>query len=985
MDAPARTVPRSPIDYPAARAAHLAAALRRRVRGEVRFDAGSRALYATDASNYRQVPIGVVLPCDVDDLVEAVAVCREHEAPLFTRGGGTSLAGQCCNAAVVIDASRHLNRILELDPESRSALVEPGCVLDDLRDAAEAHHLTFGPDPSTHDHCTLGGMIGNNSCGVHSVMAGRTADNVEALEVLTYDGERLWVGACDETELAKRVSAGGRQGQIYRDLRDLRKRYADLIRSRYPRIPRRVSGYNLDELLPENGFHVARALVGSESTCVTVLRARLRLVPSPPARVLLLLGYPDVFAAAAAVPDLLEAGPVGLEGIDEFLVENIRRKHLHPERLDSLPRGNAWLLAEFGGDDLQAASDRARRCMERLRTAGAPEMRLVEDSAEQASVWKVRESALGATAYVPGQRDTWPGWEDASVPPNRLADYLRDFRGLLERYGYAAALYGHFGDGCVHCRINFDLSSTAGVSHWRRFLDEAAALVVAYGGSLSGEHGDGQARADLLPRMYGAELMQAMRCFKAIWDPQGRMNPGKVVDPYPVTGELRLGPDNPLPEVVGRFRYPEDGDNFARAVKRCVGVGKCRREDGGVMCPSYMATREEQHSTRGRARLLFEMLRGDPLAAGWRSEAVHEALDLCLSCKGCRQDCPVNVDMATYKAEFNYHYYRGRLRPRAAYAMGLIHWWARGSARVPRLVNALGGAPLFGTLLKAAGGFARQRQLPRFAPQTFQHWYRRRGSRRPDGRPLVLWPDTFYNHFHPQAMAAAVAVLEAAGHRVIVPQGNICCARPLYAWGWLDRAAKQLSHTLDVLEPFLEQDLAVVGMEPACIASFRDELPHLLPDDPRAARLSQQAQMLGEYLAGLSGYQPPRLERRALVHVHCNHHAVMGFGSERELLACAGLDLDMPETGCCGMAGPFGFEASHYEVAMKCGERMLLPAVRAAAPDDLVVTDGYACREQIAQSTPRRALHLAEVLQMALRDGARGTSEVPPERAFPAW
>ncbi|MGD2137229.1 MAG: FAD-linked oxidase C-terminal domain-containing protein [Gammaproteobacteria bacterium] len=984
MDAPIGTAPHHSPDYPKARAARLAAALQERVRGEVRFDEGSRALYATDASNYRQVPIGVVVPRDVDDLVEAVAVCREYEAPLFTRGGGTSLAGQCCNAAVVLDISRHLNRILELDPQGRTAVVEPGCVLDDLRDAAEVHHLTFGPDPSTHDHCTLGGMIGNNSCGVHSVMAGRTADNVEALEVLTYDGERMWVGACSAEELAHRIAAGGRQGQIYRELRELCDRYADLIRERYPRIPRRVSGYNLDELLPEKGFHLARALVGSESTCVTILKARLRLIPSPPSRVLLVLGYPDVYAAAAAVPDLLEAGPIGLEGIDEQLVENIRRKHLHPERLDSLPPGGAWLLVEFGAVDPAAACQMATRFMDRQRGDGAPGMRLVTDAVEQASVWKVRESALGATAHVPGHRDTWPGWEDASVPPARLADYLRAFRVLLARYGYEGALYGHFGDGCVHSRISFDLGSTEGVSQWRRFLGEAAELVVAYGGSLSGEHGDGQARADLLPQMYGEQLMEAMRRFKAVWDPQGRMNPGKIVDPYPVTGELRLGPERSLPEPETRFRFPDDGDSFVRVVSRCVGVGKCRRQGGGVMCPSFMATREEQHSTRGRARLLFEMLEGDPLDGGWRSEAVHEALDLCLSCKACRQDCPVNVDMATYKAEFNYHYYRGRRRPREAYAMGLIHWWARAAARAPHLVNALNGTPALGGLLKAIAGIARQRRLPRFAAQTFQRWFRLRGSKRPEGRPVVLWPDTFYNHFHPQAAAAAVAVLEAAGHRVEVPQGRFCCARPLFAWGWLELAAKQLRHTLDVLEPWLERDLPVLGMEPACIASFRDELPHLLPDDPRAARLARQAQMLGEYLVS-TGYQPPRLERRALVHVHCNHHAVMGFDGERNLLARMGLELDQPETGCCGMAGPFGYEAAHYAVAMQCGERVLLPAVRAAAPASLVVTDGYACREQIAQSTPRRALHLAEVLHMALRDGYRGTAAVPPERAFPEW
>jgi FAD/FMN-containing dehydrogenase/Fe-S oxidoreductase len=959
--------------------------LRERIAGEVRFDSGSRALYATDASNYRQVPVGVVVPRDLEDLVTTVAVCREHEAPLFTRGGGTSLGGQCCNAAVVMDTSKYLNRVLEIDVQGSTALVEPGCVLDDLRHAAERQGLTFGPDPSTHDHCTLGGMIGNNSCGVHSVMAGRTADNVEALEVLTYDGRRMWVGATAPEEIEEKIASGGRVGQIYRDLRALRDRYADLIRSRYPDIPRRVSGYNLDELLPEKGFHLARALVGSESTCVTVLRARLRLVPRPPARVLLLLGFADLNRAARAVPRVLEAAPVGLEGIDERLVENIKRKNLRAERLDSFPEGQAWLLVEFAGEDRSEAEDKARCLMGRLRGEGAPALRLIGDAAEQGRVWKVRESALGATAYVPGQPDTWPGWEDAAVPPERLAEYLREFRGLLERYGYQGALYGHFGDGCVHSRISFDLSSSAGVAQWRRFLNDAADLVVGFGGSLSGEHGDGQARADLLPRMYGEELMEALQRFKGVWDPWGRMNPGKVVDPYPITDQLRLGPGYRPPALGTRFSYPEDGDSFARATTRCVGVGKCRRHENGVMCPSYRATGDEEHSTRGRARLLFEMVRGDALGDGWRDEAVHDALDLCLSCKGCKEDCPVNVDIATYKAEFNYHYYRGRLRPREAYAMGWIHWWARAAAWAPRLVNRLGASPGVGPLLKTLAGVAPERRLPRFAAQTFQQWYRRRGSRKPDGRPVLLWADTFYNHFHPQVAAAAVEVLEAAGYRVQVPDRGVCCGRPLFAWGWLDLAARQLGDTLDALEPFLERGMPVVGLEPACIASFRDELPRLLARDRRAAKLAERARMLGEFLAEASDYEPPRLQREALVHVHCNHHAVMGFGSEKALLERAGLKLEFPDTGCCGMAGPFGFEAAHYAVSVRCAELGLLPAVRAAPAHALVVTDGYACREQIAQCTGRRALHLAEVLQMGLCEGVGGTTARPPETAFPEW
>ena len=936
-----------------------------RVRGEVRFDNGTRAMYATDASNYRQVPLGVVLPRSDEDIVAAVAVCRAHDLPVVMRGGGTSLAGQTCNAALVLDTSKYYNRLEVLDPVERTAIVQPGCVLDDLREAAEAHQLTFGPDPSTHGRACLGGMIGNNSCGVHSVMAGRTADNIEALEVLTYDGARFWVGRTSEEELQGIINAGGRRGEIYRRLRDLRDRYAERIRSDYPNLPRRVSGYNLPQLLPESGFHVARALVGTESTCAVVLRAKVRLVDSPPERVLLVLGFDDVFTAADDVPEVREAGPIGLEGMDRFLIDNMRTKCLAIDQLRELPEGGGWLLVEFGGQSREEAERRARALMGRMGERGI-RMRLLVDPDTQRRMWEVRESALGATAFVPGMDDTWEGWEDSAVPVENLGAYLRELQQLYERYGYRGALYGHFGDGCVHTRIDFDLRTEQGIRTWRAFMEEAADLVLRYGGSLSGEHGDGQARAALLPKMFGPELTRAFREFKTIWDPRHMMNPGKVVEPFPITANLRLGTDyRPLP-LDTYFSYPEDGGDFRRAALRCVGVGKCRHKHGGVMCPSYRATREEQHATRGRARLLFEMLRGDPLSGGWRSPEIRAALDLCLACKGCKHDCPVNVDMATYKAEFYAHYYRGRLRPRSAYTMGLVHWWARAASLAPGVANFFTRTPGVARIAKAVAGVAPQRQLPRFA-RPFTSVYRGGDGKGGGGdRQVLLFPDTFNNYFRPETALAAATVLERAGYEVLLPGRPLCCGRPLYAWGMLETAKNQLTRILDTLTPYLEAGIPVVGLEPACVSTFRDELPNLLPDDDRARTLTDNSYMLSEFLER-EGYRPPRLEREAIVHPHCNHYAVIGLDDERRLLDRLGLDYQLLDAGCCGMAGSFGLEAEHYETAMQIGEQALLPAVREAGPDRLVIADGYACREQVEQSTGRGTLHLVEVLDLAQR------------------
>ncbi|HEU4630332.1 MAG TPA: FAD-binding and (Fe-S)-binding domain-containing protein [Gemmatimonadaceae bacterium] len=981
-------VPRPDVDVEA-----LRRALARHVQGEVRFADGDRALYATDASNYREVPVGVVVPRSVDDIIATVGVARAHGVPILTRGGGTALAGQTCNAALLLDASKYVNRVLEVDAANRRARVEPGLVLDELRKATAPHGLTFGPDPATHSRCTLGGMIGNNSCGVHSVMAefygpgAHTMHQVESLDVLTYDGTRLTVGPTSDIELARLVREGGRRGEIYAALARLRDRYADEIRRRWPKgLVRRASGYNLDQLLPEHGFHVARALVGTESTCVTVLGATVTLIEAQPHRALLVLGYPTVEQAGHDVPRMRELKPVALEGMDDLLVTQMRENHIHVDALQLMPSGHGFLLVEFGGRTADEARERAERARAEIaRRPDTPDLRLYDDAERQQKIWEVREAGLGATAFVPGQPDAWPGWEDASVPPERVGEYLRDFRALLDRYGLHCALYGHFGQGCVHCRISFDLYSAQGVAAYAAFTREAAELACGkYGGSLSGEHGDGQARADLLPIMFGETLVQAFAEFKAIWDPDGRMNPGKVVRPHGRTDDLRLGPHYEPAQPVTHFAYPQDRGSFARATLRCVGVGLCRRHEGGTMCPSYMVTREERHSTRGRTHLLFEMLQGQVVRDGWKSEAVKEALDLCLACKGCKGDCPVHVDVATYKAEFLSHYYDGRLRPRHAYAFGLIDRWSRLASHLPRLANLATHAPGLERLAKWAADVAPQRTIPRFAPRPFTRWYRARHARPPEApaRRVLLWPDTFNNHFFPGTLAAAAEVLTHAGYAVVLPPEGLCCGRPLYDYGMLDRAKRYLRRVLRALREEIERGTPLVGLEPSCVSVFRDELRDLFPHDEDAKRLGAQARTLGELLQARceDGWQPPRLEAAALLHGHCHHKSVLTFTGERQVLEAMGLDVDAPETGCCGMAGAFGFERAHYDVAIAAGERVLLPAVRQAGRDTLVVADGFSCREQVAQTTDRRALHLAEVLQLALRGDAWRRGE-PPEAA----
>jgi FAD/FMN-containing dehydrogenase/Fe-S oxidoreductase len=944
----------------------LESELKRTVDGEVRFDDGSRALYCNDASNYRYIPLGVVLPKTKESVINAVAACQKFGAPIVSRGGGTGLCGQTVNHAVVFDFSKYMNHILDIDPLKKTATVEPGVILDHLRDRAEEHTLTYGPDPATHNHCTLGGMIGNNSCGVHSVMAGRTVDNVLELEVLTYDGTVMRVGATPDPEIDVTVKKGGRTGEIYAKLKEIRDRYSPLIRERYPDIPRRVSGYNLDELLPENGFNVARCLVGSESTLIVVLEAKVRLVYSPPVRSLLVLGYPDVYHAGDHCARIMECGPVGLEGMDNYLVQFMQRKGLHVKDLPLLPPGNGWLLVEFGGATKDEADDKAKKCMDDLKKeSDAPSMVLYDDKVMEKKIWKLRESGLGATANVPGLPLGWPGWEDAAVPPDKVGAYLRDFRKLLDRYEYICSLYGHFGQGCIHCRISFDLFNHDGIAHYMSFIDEASDLVVSYKGSFSAEHGDGQSKAIFLPKMYGPELIDAFRQLKTTFDPGGKMNPGKVVDPYRPDKNLRLGVNYRPWQADTIYRFPDDHQSFEEATLRCVGVGECRRTHDAFMCPSFLATREEKDTTRGRAHLLFEMFRGDLIKDGWHSREVLESLDLCLGCMGCKKECPVNVDMAMYKSEFMYHHYKSRIRPLKHYIMGHIGFWSELASHAPGFANFITNGPLFGSLTKRMASVAPERSFPRYADEPFHTWYARQVNNDTGRKKVCLYADAFNNYFSPDTLKALFYDLDRFGFDVVTPGMPLPAIRPLLHYGFLNKGKEELRRMIEILHPFYSAGIDIVFAEPSTATVFRDDLLHIFPTERDARRLKEKCFLLSEFIAA----RKPRLPKvggSAVFHAHCHQKASLNPQSARDVLKDMGISAEEPWEGCCGMAGSFGYE--HYDLSLKIAEESLLPAIRKADPSVRIIADGFSCRTQIRDGTGRHALHMAEVIQQGFED-----------------
>ena len=939
------------------------------------FSAAALALYACDASNYRQIPIGVVTPRDADDIVAVTALCRQHGLPVLMRGGGTSQNGQCVNTAIVLDCSRHMNRILKIDENSRTALVEPGVVCDALKAQAERSGLTFGPDPATHSRCTLGGMIGNNSCGPHSMLAGKTVENVEALEVLTADGARFWVGKTSDVELERILAKGDRQAAIYAELVALRNEYATRIRERFPTIKRRVSGFNLDQLLPENGFNVARALVGSEGTCVSILQARVRLIRNPEFKQLFVLGFEDIFHAGDSVPEILPFEPIAMEGIDWAIVGGLIDRKLKGDEIALLPAGKAWLMVEIAapeeyslaarGEAFAAAMNASERVASVLR---------VNETADIAALWSIREQGASATSMSlePDGIDPIVGWEDTAVDPLRLGDYLRAFKALIERYGYSTSLYGHFGDGCIHARITFDTRTDDGVASWRAFSRDIAELVVQFGGSLSGEHGDGQAKAEFLPIMYGEELVAAFERFKRAWDPDGRMNPGKVVDAFRMDENLRFGPDYETSRVVTSLHFIGDVGGFGRTTERCIGMGKCRAASG-AMCPSYQATGEERHSTRGRAHLLHELVRGEIITDGWNNVAVADSLEHCLSCKACKSECPTQVDIAAWKAEFMSAHYAGRRRPLYHHVFGRIGTSLPKAAPFAPLINLLQRG-FVGRLLRQLLGLSTDKPLPPLAREPFArrarrdavssdehfHWFGNVAD-----HVVILWADSVNAHYRPDLLSAAIRTLVSSGARVGVARGRFCCGRPLFEYGMLDQAGVQASELLDVFYPSLPKDAQVVVLEPSCLSVFRDELMRLFPDDARAQELASRTVTLTRHLSG-RGIRPARTLPAGILHRHCHDRApAIGSDDAAWMNLCFDVLLE-PESGCCGMAGTYGMREKTRPIAQKLFRRRLKPAIDAATKDTLIVTNGFSCSEQIGDGSRRGTLHPVEVIERCL-------------------
>jgi FAD/FMN-containing dehydrogenase/Fe-S oxidoreductase len=940
----------------------LTDALRKAGIPEVDAASRRRTEYSSDASNYRVVPEVVVFPRHADEILAALAVCRELRVPLAPRGGGTSIAGNALSTGVVLDTSRHLNRVIGVDPEARTALVEPGAVLDDITAAAAPHGLRFGPDPSTHARATIGGSIGNNACGSRALRYGRTADNVIALDVVTGAGARFTARRYGRD----RAPDSGPEAGLLSALRTVLGERLAMVRTEFGRFPRQVSGYSLEHLLPENGTDLAKFLVGTEGTLALTLRATVRLVEAPRATAMAVLGYADMAEAATAVPGILPHEPVALEGLDSRLVDVVRVRR-GAAAVPDLPRGGGWLFIETAGATLAEAEDAAAKlaaavdCLDSAVTSGA----------RAAALWRIREDGAGLSGRTPSGAPAWPGWEDSAVPPDKLPGYLRDLAALMTRHGLDGLMYGHFGDGCIHVRIDFPLRSRPRVL--REFTEDATKLAAAYGGSASGEHGDGRARGELLRYMYSPAALDTFAAVKRAFDPDGVLNPGVIVSPAALDADLRVPAAKPVRQRLG-LAYAHDGGDFTAAVHRCVGVGKCRADTtatGGVMCPSYLATRDEKDSTRGRARVLQELANGS-LVTGWRAAEISEALDLCLSCKGCSADCPAGVDMATYKAEALYQRYRHRPRPAAHYSLGWLPRWARMASRFPGLSNAALSAGPVAAMAKRAGGIDPRRPLPEFAPESFRRWFA--GRRPAAGRPAVLWVDTFTNAFTPDVGKAAVQVLEAAGYSVRIPRRPVCCGLTWISTGQLDGARRQLRRTLRELDDALTAGIPVVGLEPSCTAVLRGDITELLPADPRARVLKGSVNTLAELLRATDGWSPPDLSGvSGIAQPHCHHRAVLGWDADAALLADAGAQVKAVG-GCCGLAGNFGVERGHYDVSVAVAETALLPALRAAGPGAAVLADGFSCRTQLDQLAGVPGRHLAEVLAAA-GSGNPGTGQ----------
>ncbi len=933
---------------------------------DVRADTLTRGLYSTDASIYRIVPRVVVCPRDVEEIAATLAVARDTGTPLTARAGGTSIAGNAIGTGIVLDVSRHLGRVLEIDAEAGTARVQPGTVHSTLQRQVLPLGWRFGPDPSSHTRCGIAGMIGNNACGNRAVGYGRTSDNIVALCGLTGRGAAFTAttgigGATPSltgSPEALAVAAAARAA-VEADLACARTEFA--------RFGRQVSGYAVEHLLPERGGDIGRFLVGSEGTLALVTEATVRLVTDPPATVLVVLGYADFAAAGDAAPHVRRPEVVAAEGIDRRIVDVVVATS-GAAAVPELPRGGSWLMVEVVGDSPGQAQSRAQTL---VREVEALDHRIVTDAAAARALWRIREDGAGLSGRSPAGRPAHAGWEDAAVPPERLGDYLRAFDALLTQHGLTTLPYGHFGDGCLHARIDFPLDAPGGRAAYRSFMLDAADLVAAHGGSLSGEHGDGRARGELLPRMYSPTAMALFGRLKAAFDPDNLLNPGVIVDPDPTDAHLRI-PAAPPVRASLAFAYRADEGDFSQAVHRCTGVGKCRADGpSGVMCPSYRATREEKDSTRGRARVLEEMINGSLITGGWRAPEVHDALDLCLACKGCASDCPTGIDMATYKSEVLHQAYRRRVRPRSHYTLGWLPRWTRLASRMPTIANLALNLPGLKPIAMAAAGVDARRGLPRFARTTFRARAAQSGV--PTGvpalgadtpgaaTPALIFVDSFSDAFDPAVGEATVAVLRRAGYAPRYTGESVCCGLTWITTGQLDAAKRILARTIDQLYPAALAGVPIVGLEPSCTAVLRHDAVELLGSDT-ARVVAAATRTLAEVLADTPGYEPPALrDVEVVAQPHCHHHAVLGWSADEALLRRAGARVTRLG-GCCGLAGNFGVERGHYEVSIAVAQDQLLPAVSAAGPDTVILADGFSCRTQLADLAPRRGIHLAQLL-----------------------
>ncbi|MDO5619340.1 FAD-binding and (Fe-S)-binding domain-containing protein [Kocuria sp.] len=952
----------------------------------LRQDLTTRAAYISDASIYRRLPAAVAEPSTVAEIRALLALARERGWSVVGRGGGTSVAGNAIGDGLVIDTSRYFNRILAIDPDAQTAVIEPGVICDQLRDAAAAHGLTYGPDPSTHSRCTIGGMVANNACGSHSVAWGTSAQNLVAVTVMLADGMEveLTAGGTSEPALTEQLTA-------------VRDHHRAMFRTELGQFPRQVSGYGLHYLLEENGFDTAKAFAGTEGTCGIITRMTVKLVRKPAHTALAVLSFDDSFDAATAAPALRVKDVATIEGMGGDLLDALRMRPGQETAGQELPEGNGWLYCEVGGDTLEQAAQRAQELRGIVDAAGKVSVRnavVVTDPQETRALWRIREASAGIVTRLPDGGEAWPGWEDSAVPPQHLGEYLRDLYALLAELDLRGIPFGHFGEGCVHIRISFDFNTESGLEVYRTFIDRAAKLVHRYGGSVSGEHGDGRARSALLSTIYSPEALQSFREFKRAFDPDGLFNPGVLVDPEPIDQGIRPGPGARKFDLTPVHAFSHDGGSVAGALNRCVGVGACR-SDVGAMCPSFVATKDEVHSTRGRMRSLAEMLRGENLD-GWKSKETLEALDLCLSCKACATECPVNVDMATYKSEFLHHHYGEGLRsfvgpnrrPMAHAVMGWLPVLARLMNVVPGIPALTNAAMRIKPLQKAVmklGGVETQREMITFANRPLASWFKNRAKASgedlrpgedPQGRPsVVLWPDSWTNFMSDGPGKAAVEVLEAMGYRVLMPMGEVCCGMTWHSTGQLDALKREVARTLGVMEPLLDAGYPVVGLEPSCTVMLQDEITELLPGDPRAVTLSERTMTLGKFVADhldaggewpFEKLQVKGHSAQAVCQVHCHQKSMLGYDPELKVLERLGVDVDLVGGGCCGLAGNFGFEPGHLEVSQTLGERELFPKIRAAADGTLVLADGFSCRTQISQGTDAEGLTLAEVLRAAL-------------------